>query len=139
MAEKPENAEFITYLSTLQPDIENLVRKIAKTGAIVTGFILSEKPKSLVRFGNNGNMGNNLIQLHIALSTLAANLEENKVSYSGVAYADIGQGENRSAESPEDVAYQLAKSVLISGMEPEHTAQALALAERYIALHKHGK
>lgn len=137
MTEKPENKEFTAYLSALRADIENLVRKSNKLGATtISGFILSEKPKSLIRFGNNGNVGNHLIQLHIALSTLAVGLEAGGNYGDGVSYADVGQGSDKNSESPEDVAYQLAKSVLVSGMEPEHAAQAVALAERYIALHK---
>ena len=132
----PENKDFDKHLASLQADIEKLVRKANLPGTVISGFIFSNKPKSLIRFGNTGNKGSNLIKLHLALASFATEIEETN-PYPEVGYADIGQGKDAACgESVEDIAYRLAKAVLVSGLEPEYAQEALSLAEAYVASRK---
>jgi hypothetical protein len=128
-----ENAEFEKALEKLKPDIERLTRKVEELpAACLTGFIFSFSPKGLIRFGNIENEGETLVALHKTLSALAAVMAvENP--FPDVPYADI-RIENKTTvgQQPEEIADALAAQVLITGMEPEHAAACLSLAEKYI-------
>lgn len=126
----PEN-NFQSIVEKLRPDIERLVRKADGPEVVVSGFIFSNNPKSLIRFGNNGNEGNYLIQLHLALSSLAAEIQSQNTRHP-VSYVDIGPSESVVEDNSKIIADQLAQVILVSGAEPDHKGEIIELAQRYL-------
>lgn len=126
----PEN-NFQSIVEKLRPDIERLVRKADGPETVISGFIFSNNPKSLIRFGNNGNEGNYLIQLHLALSSMAADIQAQNLR-PPVPYADIGPSEKVVEDNSKSIADQLAQVVLVSGGEADHREEMVTLAQRYL-------
>lgn len=129
----PENPEFQKRLDAIKPDIEKLIQKLQLPDSVISGFIMLRNPQGLIRFGNNANKGADLIKLHLCLSSYAAEIESHNPNFADVSFADVGDGDGSFAGiNPDEIAYQLAKTVLASGLESGHTEEALALAEQYI-------
>jgi hypothetical protein len=127
-----EKSSFEKAVDKLRPDIEKMVREIDNLpAACVTGFIFSFNPKGFIQFGNTENEGDDLIRLHMTLSALAAEMKE-KNPYVDVPYTEVGMGAQPVGQAPEEIADALARQVLITGMDPEHSAACLSLAERYL-------
>lgn len=125
--------EFDKLLERLKPDIERLSRKVAASPAsAITGFIFSMNPRGFIKFGNIQNKGDELIRLHMVLASLAAEMEESGKNYGDVPFVDIDAGQQPLGQAPEEIADELARSVLISGLEPGYADKAMILAQRYI-------
>src|SRR5579859_2519569 len=130
-----EKFDFQMRLNNLRPDIEKLVRKADTPGTVVSGFIFSQNPRCLIRFGNHGNQGRNLVKLHLVLAAFAAEMYPVN-PYENVGFADIGPSAAPAGESPEELADELAQAVLVSGMEPQHAPEIVELAHRYAVARK---
>ena len=125
--------EFDKLLENLKPDIERLSRKVdASPASAITGFIFSMNPRGFIKFGNIQNKGDELIRLHMVLASLAAEMEESGKNYGDVPFVDIDAGQQPLGQAPEEIADELARSVLISGLEPGYADKAMILAQRYI-------
>lgn len=128
-----DHPKFTEALEKLRPNIERLIRDVDNNpAACVTGFIFTLNPKGFIKFGNIANSGDDLIHLHMVLASLAAEATENPTDYADVPFADVHMGDKPLGQAPEEIADALARSVLVTALEPEHTAQALELAQRYM-------
>ena len=126
-----DKQDFEKSLSDLRPDIERLVRKVDENpSSAIVGFIFSTMPQGLIKFGNVENVGENLIQLHTTLASLAAEMIERPKSFPFVAFADVSDGGKIVGQAPEEIADALAKAVLVTGMEESHVARVQEMAQR---------
>ena len=127
-----EKSKFEQAVDKLRPDIEKVVRGIdSLPAACITGFIFSFNPKGLIQFGNIENQGEELIHLHKVLASLAAMMKiENP--YPDVPFTELKAGIAPTGQTAEEIGDALAWQVLITGMDPEHTAACISLAERYL-------
>ena len=125
--------EFDKLLESLKPDIERLSRKVdAAPASAITGFIFSMHPRGFIKFGNIQNQGEELIRLHMVLASLAAEMQESGKNYGDVPFVDIDAGVLPLGQAPEEIADELARAVLGSGLEPGYANKAMLLAQRYI-------
>lgn len=131
----PENTDFQTKLEKLRPAIERLVSQADDPTTVITGFILSTDPRSMIRFGNVGNQGSNLVRLHLALAMWAAEMYPNN-PYPDIPFADVGPRDTSVKEDALALADELAQAVIISGMEHTHTDKIIDLARRYAVARK---
>ena len=130
-----ENTDFEKALEKLKPEIDRLVRKVDELpSACITGFIFAINPKGFIRFGNIDNQGEDLVSLHRTLSSLAVIMAKEN-PFPEVPFRDVSDAFLQKpflGQTPEEIADALAAEVLVTGMEPQHVAACLSLAEKYI-------
>ena len=125
-------------IKTLRADIERLIRKVDENPqASVTGYIFCAEPKFLVHFGNIRNRGRELKQLHYALSELAAGIQMGYIDPKTLEFIEVdSQGGSIALEPTENIADELAKKIIITGLEPQHSSEIMSLAHRYLTARK---
>lgn len=124
--------KFEKAVSKLRPGIERLVREVEESPeSCISGFVFTTAPTGIIKFGNVANRGDDLIRLHLALSTLSAEMVDGS-PWVNLQYADVAMGDKPVGQAPEEIADALARAVLVTGLETGHAAQALELAQRYI-------
>ena len=127
-----DKAKFEKAVEKLRPDIERLVREVdGSPESCISGFIFTTAPTGIIKFGNVQNRGDDLIRLHLALSTLSAEMVDGN-QWVNLEYADVDMGKVPLGQAPEEIADALAREVLVTGLEDAHRAQALELAQKYI-------
>jgi hypothetical protein len=131
----PRNRE--EDIKILRPDIERLICKVQDNPhAAITGYIFSDDPKLLIHFGNIYNRGQELKQIHYALSELAAGMQLGYINPKDVQFLDIGVPSAGAVTATENIADDLAKKILVTGLEPQYSSEITALAERYLLARK---
>lgn len=139
MPRKPKNPNHTeneikakAFFDTLRPDIERLVRKVEDNPhACLTGIVFSQDPPALLHIGNIDNQGEDLIRLHMVLSTFVAQAKENP-KYKNLTFEEIGIGNHSIGEAPEEIADRLAEMLLITNLAPDYAEQLLEMAQRYL-------
>ena len=121
------------FFDTLRPDVERLVRKVEDNQhACITGIVLSQDPPALLHIGNIENEGEDLIRLHMVLSTFVAQARENP-KYKNLTFEEIGLGNALIGEAPEEIADKLAEMMLVTNLHPEYAGEILEMAQKYLA------
>ena len=126
----------------LRPDIKRLIAKAEENPMIsLTGFVFCPNPRLLIHFGNIQNRGMELRQLHVSLSELAGGMQTGYINTQEIAYVEIGANDKTAlaADPIENIADDLAKKIIITGLEPQHNSEIFALAERYLMARGAGK
>lgn len=128
------SAEFKKLLDSTKPEIEKLIRKVdEKTNTYITGFVFKHDPPTFIKFGNVENRGDDIIKLYIGLSKLAAEVDSG-AQFTDISFEELkGDSVIEAGDTPENIADALAKQVLVTAMEPAHAANAVHLAQRYLA------
>ena len=138
MASREENkAAAEKFLEALRPTIEKLCRDVESQGkAIFSGFIFCQQPPCIVHLGTVDNKGDDLIRLHVVLSSLIA--EGLAGRYPNVLFKEYGPGVApvTSSQSPELIADELARLLLVTGADVKYLDQIFSLAQNYMALRR---
>lgn len=131
---KANKAKFQMVLKPLQPKIQKLIQEVhAGVGlAGIIGFIYFQDPVGIVQFGNIGNQGETLTHLLVLLSTLVHEMKTNPTGrYRNVPFTELGIATGKTGENPEDLADELTKMILVSGLDTSRADALLELAQRY--------
>ena len=121
------------FFDTLRPDAERLVRKVEDNRhACFTGVVFSQDPPALLHIGNIENEGEDLIRLHMVLSTMIAQSKDNP-KFRNLTFEEIGIGDYLIGEAPEEIADKLAEMMLVTNLHENYHDQLLQLAQRYLA------
>lgn len=130
----PDSVDFKKLLASAKPEIERLIHKISeRPDTFITGFVFRQNPTTFIKFGNIENRGDDIIKLYVGLASLAARVDEG-TDFEDINFEEITGEDNKPVgDAPEEIADALAKQVLITALEPAHAADAVALAQRYLA------
>ena len=124
------------FFDTLRPDVERLVRKVEDNKhACITGIVFSQDPPALLHIGNIENEGEDLIRLHMVLSTFVAQAKENP-KYKNLTFAEMGLGDCPIGEAPEEIAGKLSELILTTNLHESYSEQILELAQQYLRTRK---
>lgn len=111
------------FFEDLRPEIEALARKVdAYPSAVISGFVFCQEPPAMLHITTIDNKGDDLIRLHLIFSTMVAEMQEQR--YPQVAFVEISCGDKPVGGAPDEIAYQLAKNVLI--ISDDYRLQELA-------------
>lgn len=128
--DKKEAAE--KWLESLRPDIEKLCRDVDNQGsALISGFIFCQNPPCIAHLSTASNKGDELIRLHLVLSSLVAEQETSR--YPQVTFKEFGAGKASVGRAPEEIADELAQLLLVTGADKDYLNQIYELAQSYIA------
>ena len=128
-------------IKSLRSDINKLIAKVDENPlASLTGFVFCSDPRFLIHFGNIYNRGHELQRLHGALSDMAGGMQMGYYNPKEIEYLEIGKDGGKDVSDPvENIADDLAKKIIITGLEPQHNSEIFALAERYLMARGAGK
>lgn len=121
------------FFDSIKPFAEKLGDEIEKNPtAAFTGIIFSKNPPCVVHLTNVLNQGDDLIRLHIILSQLVAAMQLGV--YDEIPFKEFlfGLDKKKPAANPLEIGDELAKQVLITGMDESRIQEVTSLARRYI-------
>lgn len=129
---KINRQEIEKYFESLRPDIERLIRKVdANPQACIIGMVFSQDPPCLMYMTSLETAGDELIKMHLVLSTLVAESKEHP-EHTRVPFREFYAGDAKFGQAPEELADELARMVLVTGMDEKHIDRILHIAQQYL-------
>lgn len=119
------------YFESLRPDIERLIRNVdSNPHACIVGVVFSQNPPCMAHISSIENRGEELIRIYLVLSTLVAEMQDNENPR--IPFKEFSAGRAPVGQAPEEIGDELAKMVLVTGMDELHVDKVLQLAQNYI-------
>lgn len=129
---KIDRQEIEKYFESLRPDIERLIRKVDENPqACIIGMVFSQNPPCLAYMTSLETAGDELIKMHLVLSTLVAESKENP-EHTRVPFKEFFAGDAKIGNAPEELADELAKMVLVTGMDEKYVDKIVGIAQQYL-------
>ena len=121
------------FFENIKPIAEALIKQVEShpNRAIFTGFILCKEPPGLMHITSVENVGDDLIRLHIVLSSLCAELEEEKPTERKCDFSKFQRTELK-AKSPMEIADKLAEPVILYGGDENQQSELMGMAQEYL-------
>jgi hypothetical protein len=136
MTKREENhAASEKFLESLRPSMEKLCRDVDNQGkAIITGFVFCQNPPCIAHLSTIDNKGDELIRLHLVLTSLMAEGLAGK--YPQVTFKEFDTGTSPAGSAPEEIADELARLLLVTGADADYLNKIFDLAQQYLALRR---
>ena len=123
------------YFESLRLDVERLIRKIDENPhACILGIVFSQDPPCMAHISNIANSGDELIKLYMALGTLVAEMQDNP--HPRIPFREFSAGRAPVGQAAEEIGDELARAVLVTGMDESHADKVLKLAQQYIMVRR---